>query len=238
LLHINKDAHNNVVMPAIRAKEDLSLIPEMFTGDITPASKLDRVATGINQVVSSYLGYPVTPQVEVREAARAIMNSAIEQVENIIQYPGKEISGRDRKDIADLKQYATGSFRTAAEYIEAAERFTKRLDRIIERVTQSLSQVPEQQTAPSRQSRPGTSRPIEQTDERGVPMPYTVGPPTLTPEQQQQVDDSLRERGKPPIYGTQPLQEAPVPTPQQPAPSPQQPGSAEERIRKAWPTRK
>jgi hypothetical protein len=211
LLHVREDVFDNIIQPSVRAKEDLQLIHQMFTGNITPSTKMDRLSEGINQIISSYLGYPVTKETEIRQGAKAILNSAVEQVENVIQYGRKEISGRDRKDIADLKAYVSGDFKTSAEYIQAARRVQGRLDRIINRSIGRAGVVPE--TSSSR-------RQIEVTDERGKPTPYSTGPIQLPPQVEQDYQRRLQESGQQ--------------QPEQQQPTPQKVPSAADRIRQGW----
>lgn len=130
------------VKPALNGIESLKLIPQMLGEGNTPQTKGDRLEAGLNQVISSLIGYPVTGDVEIRQAAKAILNSAVESVENV--------SGHNRQDIKDLKQYLSGDFKTTNELITAVERVRNRLGQVIERaINVPLPNSSEAQTSTS-----------------------------------------------------------------------------------------
>jgi hypothetical protein len=139
--------------------ESLDLLPVLLEGN-TPETRGDRVAGGINRIVSARIGYPLTKEVEVRQAAKSILNTAIEQVENA---QVSHLQGKDRTDIADLKKFAAGDFKTNDELLKAADYIRTRLNQIIERAIGGM------QTATPRQATPTTGEQPVVTDTQGRP---------------------------------------------------------------------
>jgi hypothetical protein len=87
----------------------------------------EKWTAGALQKLSSYLGYPIGTNTEARQAIKAILNTAIEQMENTALVSPGIIRGGDRSDIADLKAYASGDFKSEKEVLAAVEKARGRL---------------------------------------------------------------------------------------------------------------
>ena len=215
---MNPDVLSRQVMPAKEAIQGLELIPQMLSGN-TLQTRGDVIASGLNNLVSSYLGYPLTDVVDIRQRAKAILGKAIEQVENA-SAGDRPISSQDSKVIKDLKSFATGDFKSNEALLRAVEYVRTRLGQVITRAT-GLT-LPESQTAVSptlpakrqpstdkktynipgggsitvdRKSKSIVGEKATVTDEQGKAMPYTVGPIKLPVELEKQIKDA--ETGKP-----------------------------------------
>jgi hypothetical protein len=192
---IDENVYNKDVQQSVRAIEGLELIPIFFSvPEYTPTTRGNQIEKGLNDWISQYLGYPVTEDVELRQAARVILEKAINAAE--------DIPGHDSREIAALRQYLTGSFRTNADFIQAAEYIRMRLGQSITRALGGQMQV--QPAAPDEAPAtiPQQYMPrIPSTQRRRAP----VAPPTAPQVQPQR---------------TQPQQLVPTPAPVAPAPAP------------------
>ncbi len=216
---IRPEVFDKEVKPAYAGVQSLQLIPQLLAGnDLT--TRGDRVAAGINQAVSAIIGYPLSDEVEVRQAAKAILMSAVEQAENV--------SGHDRKEIGDLKKFIAGDFKTPSEMIEAAKYIQTRLEMVIQRAVQLKSPLNRysEPIQPAQSTQPRA--PV--TNDQGIQLPTTIGEPTV-PLPKALLDAIKKKEAE--SAASQTTQ------PSLPPPSlaePPAPLSAVDRVKKAWST--
>jgi hypothetical protein len=127
------------IVPAFSGIEALDTIPALMKANPLE-TKGDVLKSGINQKISSILGYPVTKAVEVRQEVKARLQRAIEQAENIVINMGAA-SGHNDKDIADWKAYAAGNFTSTADLLKNVKTIRERLNQVLDR--SGVSPIPE-----------------------------------------------------------------------------------------------
>jgi hypothetical protein len=111
------------------AIQGLDTATELLNQGTTLQTRGDKIAQGLLQKFSNlpYIGYPVGEKTEARQLIKSVLNTAIEQIENTaIASPG-QIRGGDRTDIAQLKAFASGDFKSEKEVLAAIERTRQRL---------------------------------------------------------------------------------------------------------------
>jgi hypothetical protein len=127
------------IVPAFSGIQALDTIPALMK--INSLETLgDVLKSGVNQKFSSFLGYPVTKGVEVRQEVKARLQRAIEQAENIVINMGAA-SGHNDKDIADWKAYAAGNFTSTADLLKNVKTIRERLNQVLDR--SGVSPIPE-----------------------------------------------------------------------------------------------
>ena len=147
---VRQDIIDNEIKPARTGIQQLQQIPALFegmTGDLTQGS---RLSAGAADRISRYLGYPVTHDVELRQIARSILDRSIEAAYNIRGL--RKMDNQDNAEIAAMKRFAAGNFRTVEEYIDAAKLLEYQLGQVIRRavpVENPTLPVTPQKTAPS-----------------------------------------------------------------------------------------
>lgn len=130
---VKDDVLYKQIQPAYATIQGLDLIPEMLEGkEIQTVG--DRVASGVAQRASNYLGFALGDDVETKQTARTILNKAINQAENIVLSMGA-ISGNDSKEIADYKAYASGDFTSNKDLLKNVAKIRSRLEQVIQRAT-------------------------------------------------------------------------------------------------------
>jgi len=141
----DKAVYDKQVVPAFSGIQTLDTIPEILK--INPIeTKGDVLEQGVNQMLSRFLGYPVTKNAEIRQEVRTRLNRAIEQAENII-VSMSGASGHDDKDIATWKAFATGDFRTNAEVLKAVDEIRNRLNQVLDRAVSTTIPKPSEKKA-------------------------------------------------------------------------------------------
>lgn len=233
-IEVNRDILNQQVRPAHATIQSLDSISEMLDGQ-TLKTRGDKLGTGIVQKLSRYIGYPITEAVEARQVAKTILNSAIEQAENIILNT-PQASGRDRQEIAEYKAYASGDFRSERELLAVVDKIRTKLQRVIDRAVpkgESRPQTPAQaiekvlptSTEPTSQITKGKK--VQQTGQV-TRNPYTTDglisvPAELDAETVERIAEAVKKRQKGggirvEVPGAK-NPTAPVPTMNQPIPS-------------------
>ena len=151
---VRQDIIDNEIKPARTGIQQLQQIPVLFegmTGDLTQGS---RLSAGAADRISRYLGYPVTHDVELRQIARSILDRSIEAAYNIRGL--RKMDNQDNAEIAAMKRFAAGNFRTVEEYIDAAKLLEYQLGQVIRRAVPvenpTLPVTPQKPTPPQRQS--------------------------------------------------------------------------------------
>jgi hypothetical protein len=139
IILLRPEVINNQIKPALAEIENLLLIPGMFE-DKTPQTTGDRLATGAQQYLSSWLGFPLGKEVETRQRVKTMLRRAIETVENTPEI-GAQITGKDSTDLKDLKAYAAGDFKTPLELIRAADTVTQRLQQVLRRAVGGMEET-------------------------------------------------------------------------------------------------
>lgn len=161
------------IVPAFSGIQALDTIPALMKANPLE-TKGDILKSGINQKVSSILGYPVTKSVEVRQEVKARLQRAIEQAENIVINMGAA-SGHNDKDIADWKAYAAGNFTSTADLLKNVKIIRERLNQVLDR--SGVSPIPE-----SGQQSPVKAISRAVTKGQVTRQPYTEGGAISLPE--------------------------------------------------------
>lgn len=111
------------------AIQGLDTATELLNQGTTLQTRGDKIAQGLLQKFSNlpYIGYPVGEKTEARQLIKSVLNTAIEQIENTALAAPGQIRGGDRTDIAQLKAFASGDFKSEKEVLSAIERTRQRL---------------------------------------------------------------------------------------------------------------
>lgn len=173
-----REVYYGQVVPTFKALDGLSFIDAIFDPLRNPQGQYDQITAGLATEISKVLGISLSPGMSKSFAARAIVEQALNQVDDL-----KAVS---RKATGDLRRIATGAFNDP----ESAK---KAIEEIQERVNQELGRFMNQNKIPASELKaPITPEPQRITvnptgkvvDQKGNELDRSK----MTPQQQESLD--------------------------------------------------